>query len=174
LVDSLVMDAASGSTPGRSLAVPESAWPDAGVFLLVFVLLVLEAYDFSAWGWHGVAIAGLLVLTLLNGYWFARSFGKRILHDEAGQMVAEKVFWGQHFARVRVPKTEIEKVVVQVILRRGNKTDVRIKFHRLRTKPDLTIKGSLKGQAAAEFVEQVRRFVDGWSTLETRTIDATQ
>jgi hypothetical protein len=167
------MSAPDISKLGRALMVPESVWPEAGIFLMLLVLLGLQLYTFYGLGWNAIATLSVLVAVLVNGYWFGRSLGKRILHDEGSQIVAEKVFCGLHFARVAIPKTEIEKVGVQVIQRRANKNKVRLKFYRLSTKPDLTINASLKGQdATVEFVEQARRFVDDWSTLETRTIDA--
>lgn len=158
----------------RSLPVPESIWPEAGIILLLLPVLLLESYEFSLVGWNTITRLSVLALALVTGYWFARSLGKRILHEEGSQVVAEKVFYGLHLNRVTVPKAEIEKVGLHVIQRLGDQAEVQIQFYRLSAARALTIKASLKGrEATAEFVEQVRRFVDGWSRVEMRTTDVT-
>ena len=168
------MGAPNQSTADRSLPVPESAWPEAGIILLLLPILLLEWYDFSLMGWNIVGLLSVLMLVLVSAYWFARSLGKRILHEETSQIVAEKIFYGLHLNRVTIPKTEIEKVGVHVIRRRGNRSEVQMQFYRLSAKRVLIIKASLQGQeAAVEFIEQVRRFVEGWSSVEIRTTDAT-
>lgn len=169
------MGAINGPAVNRSLTVPEPVWPEAGLTLMLSPILALEVYDFSHWGWNSSAILSVLMLALVTIYWFARSLGKRILREDNDRIVAEKVFHGLRVSRVTVPKTEIEKIGVHVIQRRGNKTGVRIKIYRVSGQTGLTINASLNDrEAATHFAEQVRRLVEGWSTVEMRVIDSTR